>query len=567
MNHINLKAAGLIFLSAVSLTGCVDDKYDLSDIDTLAGIKVNDLVVPVNIDAITLSSVIDIKEGESIQIVDGEYAVLKTGDFTSSDVNIKAISMEAPSISNTYHDCPMLPNGMAYEINSLASNYTYSSSDVTDCVVSIEELGTTWTINIDMSISGQSSNRSDNLSGSIDDLEIFIPKGLTLADPNADYNKTTGVYKVGTRNFTNGKLHLEINATALNADIAGIDYDYTTHTVKLNGSCGINHGIIHLNNSSSKPQMIHIEAGYSMSRIYVTSFTGEIKYDIDNCDFQDVDLSSLPDFLSQPGTDLKLSNPQIYLTIDNPLNKYELTARTGVTIEAYGADDILRGKYSLDAPGYFTINTVKSENTYQFCLSPSRPDNYYVPGNTTWVGYAALRNVLSGDGLPNHLSIGLDNPVLPVQHVSNLRMDSNLGAITGKYTFFSPLSLGDGSRIVYSDSSTGWSSEDLDAVTISSLTVTALADSDLPVNAKVTAYPIDKNGNIINNVEITGADIRAMTKGQPITLVMTGEVKMLDGVRYTVTVDEADNKTLTPEMSIKLNNIRAKVSGEYVKKL
>ncbi len=39
--------------AVVGLTGCVDDKYDLSDIDTTTRIQVNDLVLPVNIDAVT----------------------------------------------------------------------------------------------------------------------------------------------------------------------------------------------------------------------------------------------------------------------------------------------------------------------------------------------------------------------------------------------------------------------------------------------------------------------------------------------------------------------------------
>lgn len=40
-------------LTAVVTTGCVDDSYDLSDIDTTTRIEVKDLTIPVNIDAIT----------------------------------------------------------------------------------------------------------------------------------------------------------------------------------------------------------------------------------------------------------------------------------------------------------------------------------------------------------------------------------------------------------------------------------------------------------------------------------------------------------------------------------
>ncbi len=44
----------------LTLAGCIEEGYDLTDIDTTSRFMVNDLVIPVNLDAITLKSVIDI---------------------------------------------------------------------------------------------------------------------------------------------------------------------------------------------------------------------------------------------------------------------------------------------------------------------------------------------------------------------------------------------------------------------------------------------------------------------------------------------------------------------------
>lgn len=41
--------------SLMLLSACVDDSYDLSDIDTSMEVKVNDLVIPVNLGTVTLS--------------------------------------------------------------------------------------------------------------------------------------------------------------------------------------------------------------------------------------------------------------------------------------------------------------------------------------------------------------------------------------------------------------------------------------------------------------------------------------------------------------------------------
>lgn len=55
MNHFLRLSAGT--LAAIALTACVDDKYDLSDIDTTVQVEVNDLTLPVNIDPFTMSSI------------------------------------------------------------------------------------------------------------------------------------------------------------------------------------------------------------------------------------------------------------------------------------------------------------------------------------------------------------------------------------------------------------------------------------------------------------------------------------------------------------------------------
>lgn len=44
-----LKALLLTLPFACSLVSCINNDYDLSDIDTTVGIAVNDLVIPVNL--------------------------------------------------------------------------------------------------------------------------------------------------------------------------------------------------------------------------------------------------------------------------------------------------------------------------------------------------------------------------------------------------------------------------------------------------------------------------------------------------------------------------------------
>ena len=55
-------------------TSCVDNDYDLTDIDGTAQVQVKNLVLPINLDSISLKNIFDI-EGEShIKEINGEIA-------------------------------------------------------------------------------------------------------------------------------------------------------------------------------------------------------------------------------------------------------------------------------------------------------------------------------------------------------------------------------------------------------------------------------------------------------------------------------------------------------------
>lgn len=79
-----------VLIAGMGLYGCVDSDYDLSDIDTTAQFKVNDLVIPVNLNDILLSDIIKINNnpGDIIREIDGEYVVIRDGHFKLSLIHI-----------------------------------------------------------------------------------------------------------------------------------------------------------------------------------------------------------------------------------------------------------------------------------------------------------------------------------------------------------------------------------------------------------------------------------------------------------------------------------------------
>ena len=101
------KLTMLALVSAVAFTSCVDDKYDLSDIDTTVRVNVDNLTIPVNIDEIMLSSILE--ESDQLKIVNGQYAISEDGTFESSEIRIGAVTVGSQTLNPTIVSLPFVP--------------------------------------------------------------------------------------------------------------------------------------------------------------------------------------------------------------------------------------------------------------------------------------------------------------------------------------------------------------------------------------------------------------------------------------------------------------------------
>lgn len=79
--------------SLVTLPSCIDDNYDLSDIDTTVELQVTDLVLPINIDPVTLGTILDLDPESRIQVIDDQYVMTETGSFSSDNIRVNPISI------------------------------------------------------------------------------------------------------------------------------------------------------------------------------------------------------------------------------------------------------------------------------------------------------------------------------------------------------------------------------------------------------------------------------------------------------------------------------------------
>ena len=584
MKLSNPMSLAVIAAVALSFSSCIDDDYDLSDIDTTAEFQVKDLVLPVNIDEIKLQSIIDLPEGGQIKIVNDEYVFVQDGEYESSDVSIPQVYLDAPQVPSVVTTVDLSQSGVMpqslfpsdfelnYPIGEQLSQFSYNTSSVSDFIVDMEKIGADFNIKIMFSIKG-----IDDIvdSYTLRNFKLQIVPGLDLSLEEGSYDAKTGILSLNDGKHYGSSLEFNIKISGVDINGAGIDYDHNSHSIVFDGKVGIYSGEIVIVADDLKegvnilniPKTIELHTDFDFSRMLITTFTGRIKYQLDGLDIAPVSLSNIPDILSQEMTDITLVNPQIYLSLNNPVAKYNLSAQAGITITA-NRNNGQSTEHSLDN-GYFTIAGTPQNDMNVFCLSPQKPQTYYEGYESALhVPYSSLATVLSGNGLPKSLTITLDDPIVPEQDVKDFALGQSLGIIKGSYMFYSPLELAPQSQIVYRSTEDGWNDEDVDAITIKVLELSALITNELPLDIKITGYPVDVNGNKINNVDIEGVNVVAGAVDAPLTIRITGEITHLDGIAFeAVATQGQEAKALKPSEVIHLKNLRAKVSGNYIKEL
>ncbi|MCH5219780.1 MAG: hypothetical protein J1F20_04345 [Muribaculaceae bacterium] len=556
-----MKLKLLVCTTALGLltVSCFDDKYDLSDIDTTTRIAVNDLVIPVNIGEVLLSDVIKLDDDSDIKVgtfvpgsPDGEwYYIDREGDFSSDPIFIASPAFKAPSLSSK--SATLVAINGTFPIPQLGNDFTLTCNTVDNSLVALDKMylsGLDFTITL---------NTLGLTEGEYHNMKIQLPKGLGGNASVGSYDSESGIWSISSLTIVNGVATATLSTNAL--DLTVNDFTYNNPTLSLSSSFGIVDGSITVTNSAGNQVTLSVD--FKLSDFSVVAFDGTIKYEINGMDVESVSLASLPDFLKGDETNLTLANPMICLQTNNPLasDNLEFTAGLTLTAQRNGEDD---ASYS---SSMFTVGYGSSDGWYNTILSPEQPT--YVPekfANHTWFAYTSLRDVLSGAGIPNAIGIHIDDPKIPQQQVKGFELGRNIEGVAGSYQLFAPLALGVGSKIVYTDTKTGWN-EDVEDLTIETLTLTALATNNTPLSAQLTVYPLDVNGERIQGVTVTSNELASGKQDSELIFTLSGQIKNLDGVEFVATVVAADSKPLSAKQSISLKNIRAKVNGYYTKEL
>ena len=254
-------------LLALTCVSCIDDNYDLSDINTDMRFQVNDLTIPVNIDQIEMRSILDLKEDGTVKEVNGEYAILENGDFTSGEINIPQFTIASPYIE-PYSETLQVSSG-TYPISTPAIPFVARGNDISDCIITFDSGRTDTRFTLSLT--------ADNASGlELIDGVFQLPPSLEATCSQGKYDPQTGLL---TLNHTVALTQpIVVNVTRVNRE-SGVDFNAGDHSASFSGSIALKSGQLRV---ESQANSITLRANFTLDDLPVKSLSHKTTADLRN---------------------------------------------------------------------------------------------------------------------------------------------------------------------------------------------------------------------------------------------------------------------------------------------
>lgn len=589
LNH-NLKhhllPSALLVAGFLTLTGCTNNDYDLNNVDATMGFGSESLVIPnSSTKDIPLKDVLDLKEGGCV-VTDaaGNYLFqLAGGDVEAAKPNISPIILDVANVfdgiislsstASTGAKARRAPGSSLHITSPKVMMFEYHGNDKAVKSLNEAEIDETTTNNI--SIKLDFSNISTAVSN-IESATLTLPAYLSINQVNGKGNGVptlNGSKVIITDISTARPLELSLNTQKL---------DFTNQND--HGSLSINNGAIDLtgyfsialqcNVTGAMPDNPTIKAkiGVADRTIKMRSATGIFDPTINLSSLGEVDVTGLPDFLDDDDVVADLDNPQILLTVNNNMDVAATVSATVIsTKEGRELARVTLPEMSVAKNGLSKI-CICRQKTSELTQQYGEANVYAVSNLSTLI-----------NRIPDHIKI-VDVNAHAKAEVATIVFGKEY-QVKPSYKVNAPLAFGENANIVYEDSFTGWNDDidELDLAEETYIEVTANVENKVPAYLTVKAYPVDAQGNKIEDkllIEIPD-EVAASTDGTtavttPITMKITpkakNSLKQLDGLVFRLegSAKSANGNKVTgislnkEKHTLKLNDIKVKIVGKII---
>lgn len=582
--RVTLLLASLL-VGGFLVTGCTNSDYDFNEIDATMGFGGDGLELPASSTMdIPLKDVLDLEENGSVKLDDeGNYLFQLTGSGSSeANPKIEPIRLEGRSYNA---NIPISLSASAKATRSLTASSVipevkekmFEYHGVDKSVKSLTKANMKpVTMKLTLGFSGISS-----VISKIKKATLTLPGYLSLKRVVRDGNDmpipTSPRIDIADIS-TSRDMVLTITSNELlfsEQDAYGTLSIAEDGKIDMDGYFGLKIDDFELTGTPSTANM-SIAAKVEVENIELTSATGVFDPEVNFGSLGEVDVTGVPDFLSDDNVVADLANPQILLTINNEMN-VAATVKATVTATKSGQTTA-----TVQLPEmYIEKNSVSP--TTQICICREKtPELTAQYGEKNVYAVSNLSTLINK--IPDHVSIGNVEARADQSQEATVEFGKPYH-ITPSYEVYAPLAFGKDAVIEYSDQFDGWN-DDIDDLELSENTyvrLTADAISKVPAALILEATPLGVGGADISNlieVNIKKGEVSASTDGETavtspleveIREKVKGGLKQLDGLSYKVQGKATHNGTTVEGITLnankhtlKLNNIKVKLVGKII---
>lgn len=564
---------------AIAFSGCTDSDYDFSGIDMTFGLGGDGLTLPVSsTDTIKLADVLDLDGSECVVVKpNGDYVFEQVGDDVApAHPQIDMITISQSSLESTGIPVTIVPVSAGIgEVNVSAEgemlNFTYKGAKPAD-VVSLDHVGVdaSMTLNISfpdvMKIAGLS----------VDEMVVELPSFMEISNVNSSTQYTLNGSRLVFYNIpTNSGLSFTASIKGLNFKAS----DTSLGSIKIEGNNIVLKGQVKaglditLNNPNiSSSASGEITASLHLGDIQLQSATGRFKPSIDLDNLGNVNVTGVPDFLTDGNVVVDLYNPQILLSISSDMNVQGLISgiitavKDGVNTATVSINDI----------------RVKPEGVTNICIcrrsegiDASQFDEVRVVDNLSDL----IRTI------PDRIEFSADAEADASQTSSFVFGKSY--TIKPSYSIEAPITFDKDAKIVYTDTIADWNNDikDLELADDSYVNLSTTIENRVPAYLGVKVEPVDVDGNVMSeneiSIKVTPETLQASEDGEtsaetPLNIEIRqaeqGALKRLDGIAFRIEGGASDDgqnpvvgKTLNSEKHFLIaRDIVVKLVGKII---
>ena len=570
-----LIAAALLLTSFGITTSCIDNSYDLNkDIDMTISAGGEHLAIPVGYtEKITLDKIIELDEGDDLQIVDGEYHLLKKDNIDETNTSVKLVTVEESL--NPIEPIKVL-NNQEYDIKHEVLFENIGTEDVIEAqahgidkaVIEIGSLTADTPTKLTLSFKIETTNTIMYDRVTIGNMTITFPdfikfeggqsglngQTLTITNEiiyknNPTFTKSLSIakYSFGEKCGDGNKIKEENGDRILKIEEEKI-------TIKTNG-------IVYGAQGSGS---LSITPTVTLAEMAVSEVYGTIQPDID-VKPTEVELNNLPDFLQDDEIRLDITNPVFSFNANNPLNT---DVEMDGVLTGYKDGKVTKIVKIGSGNGGASI-TLKPSGDKQQTISIVRDEQTVVEANATKVVVPNLNDII--ETIPDHINVELKPAVKTEQYYTvNLGQDYTLNSA---YDIDIPLSFGSNLKIVYEETLDNFDL-DLEDVDIKKAVLSINAVNTIPLameikNENVSA--LDANGNVIKDIDVTvegtiteskdGKTEVSSALNVNLNETAEGAISKLDGLKLKITAvpGQATDVQLLSTQWMQLKDMKLKI--------